>query len=71
MSVAAFGLVLLVLVAGVVITTGLPAYAALLLAALVGAVAGLASGAVTMDLLGALPWHVQRSATADGHHTFQ
>jgi tripartite ATP-independent transporter DctM subunit len=55
MSLASFGLILLALVAGVVMTTGVPAYVALLLAAVVGALTGLASGAVTLDLLGALP----------------
>ncbi len=55
MSVAAFGLVLLGLVAVTVLATGIPAYLALLLAAMVGALAGLVSGVVTLDLLGALP----------------
>ncbi len=55
MTSAAFGLVLLALIAGVVIATGLPAYIALLLAAMAGAGAGLATGVVTIDLLGALP----------------
>lgn len=55
MSLASVGLVLLVLVAGMVVTTGLPAYVVLIFAALLGAVAGLATGAVTLDLLGALP----------------
>jgi tripartite ATP-independent transporter DctM subunit len=55
MTIAAFGLVLLVLIAAGVIATGLPAYMALLLAAMVGAGAGLATGVVTVDLLGALP----------------
>jgi tripartite ATP-independent transporter DctM subunit len=55
MSLAAFGLVLLAFVAIVVVTTGIPAYLALLLAAVVGAGVGLLSGAVTLDLLGALP----------------
>jgi TRAP-type mannitol/chloroaromatic compound transport system permease large subunit len=55
MSMAGGGLVLLAAIAVVVVLTGLPAYVALLLAAVVGAVAGLMSGAVTMELLGALP----------------
>ena len=55
MSMAGFGLALLAFVAVLVITTGLPAYVALLLASVAGACAGLASGAVTQDLLGALP----------------
>ena len=51
----AFGLMLLALVAAIVIATGLPAYVALLLAAVTGAAAGLATGVLTLDLLGALP----------------
>ena len=55
MSLAAFGLVLLATVAAVVVTTGVPAYVALIFAAVVGALAGLVTGAITLDLLGALP----------------
>ena len=55
MTLAGFGLMLLALTAAVVIGTGLPAYVALLLAAVTGAAVGLASGAMTVDLLGALP----------------
>jgi tripartite ATP-independent transporter DctM subunit len=55
MTLAAFGIVLLATVAAVVIATGIPAYLALLLAAVCGAGVGLAHGAVTFDLLGALP----------------
>ena len=55
MMLAAFGLVLLALVAGIVVTTGLPAYVTLLLVAVLGAGVGLLHGAITFDLLGALP----------------
>ncbi len=55
MTLASFGLVLLALVAGIVVITGLPAYIVLIFAALLGALAGLTTGAVTFDLLGALP----------------
>ena len=55
MSVAGIGLVLLIGVAGLVIATGMPAYMALLTAAAAGAGIGMMTGAVTTDLLGALP----------------
>lgn len=55
MTVALFGLLLLPLVAAIVLFTGVPSYIALLLAAVTGAIAGLATGAVSLDLLGALP----------------
>lgn len=52
--IAAFGLFLLVLVGGLLVTTGLPAFAVLIFAALVGAIAALASGEVDIVLLAAL-----------------
>lgn len=55
MTLAMLGLLLLPLVAAVVLFTGIPSYIALLLAAVAGAAAGLATGAVSVDLLGALP----------------
>src|SRR5499426_2093721 len=51
---AAFGLALLAFVAVTLILTGLPAYAVLILAAVLGAVAAVASGSVPLALLGTL-----------------
>src|SRR4029077_3196377 len=51
---AAFGLALVAFVGGVLLLTGLPAYAVLLLAAVLGAVAAVASGTVPIALLGTL-----------------
>jgi tripartite ATP-independent transporter DctM subunit len=53
--VSVLGIALLVLAAVLVFATGLPAFLVLLFAACVGAVAGIASGSVPVDLLGALP----------------
>src|SRR5262245_64279324 len=50
----AFGLALLAFVAVTLILTGLPAYAVLILAAVLGAVAAVASGSVPLALLGTL-----------------
>ena len=50
-----FGLVLLAAVAAALVVTGLPAYVVLLAASTIGALAGLASGLFTIDLLRALP----------------
>jgi tripartite ATP-independent transporter DctM subunit len=49
------GLGLLVLVGLALVLTGLPAFAVLIFAALVGALSGLATGAITPGLLGVLP----------------
>jgi len=49
------GLVLLILVAAGIIGTGLPAAVVLIGAATLGAIVGVASGAVPIELLGALP----------------
>jgi tripartite ATP-independent transporter DctM subunit len=49
------GLVLLLLVGAGIIGTGLPAAVVLIAAASLGAVAGLASGTISFDVLGALP----------------
>jgi tripartite ATP-independent transporter DctM subunit len=51
---AAFGLALVAFVGVVLLLTGLPAYAVLLLAAVLGAVAAVASGTVPIALLGTL-----------------
>lgn len=50
-----FGLVLIASVAVVMYLTGLPAYIVLLMAAIVGAIAGLIDGGITINLLAALP----------------
>jgi tripartite ATP-independent transporter DctM subunit len=52
---SAFGLALLAFVGVTLVLTGLPAYAVLILAAVIGAVVGVASGHIPFDLLGALP----------------
>jgi TRAP-type mannitol/chloroaromatic compound transport system permease large subunit len=49
------GLVLLLLVGAGIIGTGLPAAVVLIATASLGAVAGLASGTISLDVLGALP----------------
>ena len=52
---AALGLVLLAFVGVTLVLTGLPAYAVLILAAVLGAAAAVATGSVPLALLGALP----------------
>src|SRR5690348_876318 len=49
------GVALLLVVAAGIIGTGLPAAVVLIAAATLGAAAGMANGAVSLDLLGALP----------------
>ena len=52
---SAFGLALLPLLAVLLITTGLPAYAVLILGAVLGATAGVATGVIPLVALNALP----------------
>ena len=62
---SAFGLVLLALVAGGLVTTGLPAFVVLLAVAVFGAAVAAIAGGVPIELLGAIPFRVVNLLESD------